>query len=122
MLHGAEPDARRLYWAFDLFVQASDTEGLPNVILEGAAAGLPIVATSVGGTSEILTDAQDALLVEKGDREALANAIVRLAEDLTLRSQLGQAARIRAGAFSPARLIGATADLYMRLAAGRWRR
>ena len=62
-LHGAEPDARPLYSAFDMYVQASQTEGLPNVILEAAAVGLPIVATAVGGTSEIITAEENGLLI-----------------------------------------------------------
>jgi glycosyltransferase involved in cell wall biosynthesis len=114
-LHGAEPDARLLYSAFDLFVQASETEGLPNVILEAAAAGLPIVATAVGGTTEIVTDDREAVLVERGDAAALASAITRMATDHELRGRLGRAAKIRSADYSPERLIDATASLYLRL-------
>lgn len=117
-LHGSEPDARRVYAAFDLFVQASETEGLPNVVLEAAAAGLPIVATAVGGTEEVLTAGQDALLVNSGDAPALAGAIRRLADDRELRQRLGQAARVRAADFLPERLVAATASLYTELARG----
>ena len=49
-LHGPEADARCLYGAFDIVVQASESEGLPNVLLEAAAAGRPIAATAAGGT------------------------------------------------------------------------
>jgi glycosyltransferase involved in cell wall biosynthesis len=115
-LHGAEPDARLVYSAFDLYVQASQSEGLPNVILEAAAAGLPIVATAVGGTTEIVTGEQNALLVERGDVAALASAIGRLATDPELRERLGRAARNRAADFSTERLVDATASLYLRLA------
>ena len=48
-----------VYPAFDVVVQASETEGLPNAVLEAAASGRPIVATAVGGTTEILTDELD---------------------------------------------------------------
>lgn len=116
-LHGAEPDARWIYPALDLLVQASDTEGLPNAILEAAAAGLPIVATDVGGTSEILSPGVDGLLVPRGDATALAEAIGRMADDPGLRTRLGQAARRRAADFAPSRLVTATADLYRTLAA-----
>jgi glycosyltransferase involved in cell wall biosynthesis len=115
-LHGTEPDARLVYSAFDLFVQASETEGLPNVILEAAAAGLPIVATSVGGTSEIVTTEQNALLVESGDAAALATAIGRMAAAPELRERLRHAALMRAADFSEERLVGATASLYLQLA------
>jgi glycosyltransferase involved in cell wall biosynthesis len=115
-LHGAEPDARVVYPAFDVCVQASETEGLPNVILEAAAAALPIVATSVGGTTEIVTTELNALLVESGDAAALASAIDRMATDPKLRERLGNAARVRAADFSAERLVKATASLYLRLA------
>jgi glycosyltransferase involved in cell wall biosynthesis len=114
-LHGTEPDARLVYSAFDLFVQASRSEGLPNVILEAAAAGLPIVATAVGGTTEIVTSEQDALLVESGDVAGLASGIARLVSDPQLRERLGRAARTRAADFSTERLVDATASLYLRL-------
>ncbi len=117
-LHSGEPDARRVYGAFDIDVQASDSEGLPNAVLEAASAGLPIVATAVGGTAEVLTDGADGLLVPKGDRPALLAAIGRLAEDRELRHRLGRAAQARAMDFSPARLAEQTGELYLRLARG----
>jgi glycosyltransferase involved in cell wall biosynthesis len=106
-----------LYGAFDVAVQASDSEGLPNAVLEAAAAGLPIVATAVGGTNEILTAGEDGLLVEKGDRRGLGEAIERLARDGDLRRSLGLAAQRRSQVFSPARLAEETGSLYLRLAA-----
>lgn len=115
-LHGTEPDARLIYSAFDLYVQASETEGLPNVILEAAAAGLPIVATAVGGTTEIITAEKNALLVESGDGAGMARAIGRMAADPLLRARLGRAARDRATDFSAERLVQATSSLYLRLA------
>ena len=115
-LHSGERDARRLYGAFDIAVQASDSEGLPNVVLEAAAAGLPIVATAVGGTPEILTGGVDGLLVPRGDRPGLARAITALAEAPELRQRLGRAARARAEDFSPTRLAAETGELYQRLA------
>lgn len=115
-LHGLEPDARPAFGAFDALVQASRSEGLPNAVLEGAAAGLPIVATDVGGTSEILTADRDALLVRKDDASALAHAIRRVVSEPELRRRLGAAARMRAADFSAERLIERTAALYRELA------
>ena len=117
ILHGPEADARSVYQAFDLLVQASRTEGLPNVILEGAAAGLPIVATRVGGTTEVLTDEQDALLVPPADAATLATALERAIGDPALRARLAEAALERSSDFAPERLIESTAALYRRLAA-----
>jgi glycosyltransferase involved in cell wall biosynthesis len=118
LLHGAEPDARRLYGALDLLVQASETEGLPNVVLEGAAAGTAIVATDAGGTREIVEDGVTGLLVPVGDDAALGSAIRRLLDDAQLRQRLGQAAQLHAAdAFSMDRLVAETAALYESLAA-----
>ena len=115
-VHGPEPDARRLDPAFDLFVQASETEGLPNVVLEAAAASLPIVATDVGGTTEIVTDEETAILVPHRDPKALSQAIARVSEDPVLRDRLAQAARLRANDFAPERLVAATAAIYREVA------
>jgi glycosyltransferase involved in cell wall biosynthesis len=116
-VHAGELDARRVYGAFDIAVQGSESEGLPNAILEAAAAGRPIVATAVGGTTEIITPDVDGLLVERGDAAALAEALARLAGDCDLRGRLGDAARLRAAAFSPERLAAETGELYERLVA-----
>ena len=105
-------DARPLYPGFDLVVQASDSESLPNAVLEAAAAGLPIVATAVGGTPEILEDGLSGLLVPPRDPAALSAAIEGLAADPAARSRLGAAASIRARAFTPDVLAEATLSLY----------
>lgn len=116
-LHTGEGDARRVYAGFDVAVQASNTEGLPNVVLEAAAAGLPIVATEVGGTGEILTTEVDGILVARRDAQGLADAVARLALDRSLRDRLGAAARLRSRDFSPEQLAGETGALYRRLLA-----
>ncbi len=112
-----ERDARPLYGAFDIAIQASDSEGLPNTVLEAAAAGLPIVATDVGGTGEIVTSGVDGLLVGRNDAAGLAEALERLAGDQHLRQRLGQAALQRSYEFSPARLAQLLGEVYLRLAA-----
>jgi glycosyltransferase involved in cell wall biosynthesis len=114
-LHTGERDARHAYPGFDVAVQASSTEGLPNVVLEAAAAALPIVATDVGGTSEILTTEIDGILVSRGDSRGLADAVARLAVDRSLRDRLGAAARERSRDFSPEKLADETGGLYRRL-------
>lgn len=119
-LVGQVPDARRLYGAFDIAVHASDAEGLPNAVLEAAAAGRAIVATAAGGTGEIVLDGQTGLLVPVGDRVALAAGIVRLARDPDLRARLGAAARERAaGVFGMDRFVAETVALYEELAVRR---
>jgi glycosyltransferase involved in cell wall biosynthesis len=77
----------------DLVVHTAHQEPLARVLLEAASCGRPIVATDVGGTSEILTDRVSALLVGPDDPEALAVAIRRMLTDCQLRTRLGQQAR-----------------------------
>ena len=72
--HGTVPDAGRLFRAFDLFVLSSRTEGTPIVLFEAMAAGVPIVATRVGGVPDVVSEA-DAALVPSDDPAALAAAI-----------------------------------------------
>jgi glycosyltransferase involved in cell wall biosynthesis len=69
--------------------------------LETAAAGKPIVASDIGGLSDVVVDDETGLLVPAGDREALGAAMARLLADAELRERLGQAARLRAAEFSP---------------------
>jgi glycosyltransferase involved in cell wall biosynthesis len=80
------PELFELYRASDIFVHAARTEGLPQVLTEAQAAGLPIVATDVGGVRAGLGGGAEALLVPPNDPEALAAAIERLASDGDLRS------------------------------------
>jgi glycosyltransferase involved in cell wall biosynthesis len=70
-------DVWPLYFAADVFALPSHSEGSPNVLLEAMAAGIPIVATAVGGVPEIIEHNQSALLVSPNDPQALAVALVR---------------------------------------------
>jgi glycosyltransferase involved in cell wall biosynthesis len=83
-----------LPWA-DVAVLPSFTEGLPNVALEASAAGVPVVATAVGGTPEVVADGQTGLLVPSGNPALMASAISRMLADEGLRTQLGSAGRER---------------------------
>jgi len=68
-------------------------EGLPTVLLEAAAAGAAIVATPAGGTTDLIQDGENGLIVPAGDRSALVRALDLLTADPTLRERLGTAAR-----------------------------
>ena len=114
VLHTGEEDARRIYCGFDMHVQASDSEGLPNAVLEAASVGLAMVATDVGGTREVITTEVDGILVARRDGVALAAAVARLANDPELRQRFGTAARSRALDFSVDRLVANTATVYLR--------
>jgi glycosyltransferase involved in cell wall biosynthesis len=99
---GHQADVSPYYTMADLMVLPSHTEGSPNSLLEAMAAGLPIVATAVGGVPEIVITEKDALLVEKHNPAALARAIARVLRDGNLRRKISAAARNTAGAYSPA--------------------
>jgi glycosyltransferase involved in cell wall biosynthesis len=111
-------DLKPYYTLANFFVLPSHTEGSPNVLLEAMAAGLPIVATSVGGVPEIATNEKEALLVEKQNPVALSAAIKRLLSDGSLRSTLSTAARQRIGAFSPEAYCYSILSLYKNCMAG----
>jgi glycosyltransferase involved in cell wall biosynthesis len=74
-LLGHRTDVVDLHHAFDLFVQSSDYEGTPNAVLEAMALETPIVATSAGGSAEIVRDRVDGLIVPIGDPRALLTAM-----------------------------------------------
>ncbi|HEV2671131.1 MAG TPA: glycosyltransferase family 4 protein [Gemmatimonadales bacterium] len=92
--HGLVPDASRLYKAFDVFVLSSRTEGTPIVLFEAMAAGVPIVATRVGGVPDVLT-AAEALLVPSANPAALAAAIRAVYQDPAAARARAQRARER---------------------------
>ncbi len=92
-LAGFVPDAKRYLKAFDLFVLPSVKEGLPYAIMEAMAAGLPIVATRVGGLPDLIRDGESGLLVAPKNPAELAEAIGRLLQDRALGERLGRRAR-----------------------------
>jgi glycosyltransferase involved in cell wall biosynthesis len=95
VLAGFRPDFDRVLPSLDLLVQSSYTEGMPNVVLEACAAGVPVVATDVGGTAEILVDGQGGHLVPPGDPTALSQQILRILLDEPRPEFLGSNGRKR---------------------------
>ena len=79
--------------AADVFVLASAWEGLPLSILEAMRAGLPVVASDVGGVAESVDDGVSGFLVPRGDRAVLADRLMRLLGDGALRQKMGCAGR-----------------------------
>jgi glycosyltransferase involved in cell wall biosynthesis len=88
-------DVRSLFHQAALFVLSSRQESLPNVVLEAMASGLPIVATAVGGLSEVVQHGRTGLLVPGQDAAALAQAMGNLLLDETVRAAYGKAGRRR---------------------------
>ncbi|NLE83212.1 MAG: glycosyltransferase family 4 protein [Chloroflexi bacterium] len=96
---------------FDLFVSSSLWEGLPTVIMEAMAAGLPVVATDIAGTREMIADGVNGRLVPCGDPLALADAINEMIENPHLRQKISNAGRLAVKQFS----IDEIAKTYLKL-------
>ena len=93
-LTGQQPTAEPYYGIADIAVLSSRTEGSPNALLEAMAAGVPVVATAVGGVPEMVSDGESALLVKAGNTPALADAITRLLQNRELARRLAERAQV----------------------------
>src|SRR4051794_13786442 len=114
-LLGNRGDVPGVLASADVFVLSSRSEGFPVSILEAMAAGLPVVATDVGGVAESVVDGETGLLVPPGDPAGLAAALDRLLTDGALRLRLGAAGRERARRhFDLAGFRRAHVELYLR--------
>ncbi|HEY2773600.1 MAG TPA: glycosyltransferase [Candidatus Binatia bacterium] len=112
-LPGVRSDIPEFFAGLDQFWLTSDWEGTPNVVLEAMAAALPVVATRVGGTPEVIDDRHTGRLVEAGDAEAVAAAALELAADAGAARRMGAgAARAASESFSIRAMVDATATVY----------
>lgn len=108
---GVRRDVPEMLAASDLFALASRWEGSPVSVIEAMAAGLPVVATAVGGVPELVRHGECGLLAPPASDVELGEALRRLASDAGLRREFGAAARSRAAAYG----AGAMAERYARL-------
>jgi glycosyltransferase involved in cell wall biosynthesis len=120
---GEREDVREVFGAADLLLVPSLREGFGRVALEGMAMGLPAIATSVGGTAEILRDGVDGLLRPPRDPEGWADAAAALLADPERRRAMGASARERAAAsFSPKAHVDGVVAAYQQALAATGRR
>lgn len=117
-LLGRRSDVDVILPGFDVFVLSSRWEGLPRVIVEAMATGVPVVSTDVGGIAEAVEDRVSGLLVPAGDHVALANALVQVLGDPGLSARLRAAATKRVGEFDVATMADRLDDLYSGMMAG----
>jgi glycosyltransferase involved in cell wall biosynthesis len=115
-LLGFRSDIGSVIASFDVAVNASEREGTPLSILEYMDAGVPVVATAVGGVPEMLGGGEAGVLVEPGDPAAIARAAAGLLSDPARASEVGEAGRRRRrGEFSMETMVSRVEDLYVEL-------
>ncbi|MEQ9058212.1 MAG: TIGR03088 family PEP-CTERM/XrtA system glycosyltransferase [Gammaproteobacteria bacterium] len=117
-LPGASDDVAGELARFDLFVLPSLAEGISNTVLEAMAAGLPVIATAVGGNPELVEPGTSGWLVDSDDPAALAEAIARYLEDPAMLVRHGRRGRELAETrYSLQRMVQDYDDIYQRLCA-----
>lgn len=118
-MRGMVPDGARLLTEMSLFVLPSHVEGMSNALLEAMAAGLPVVATDVGGNAEVVVEGETGLLVPPRDPAALGQAILVMLKDPERARAMGAAGRARAlEHFSVQRMVARHQALYISLLDG----
>jgi colanic acid/amylovoran biosynthesis glycosyltransferase len=116
--HASSAEISRRLQASDVLLHASVTEGIPNAIVEAMSCGLPVVATSCGGVSEVITDGVEGFLVAPRDPEKMARALLRLWEDAGARQRMGEAGRRKVlSGFTFEHEHGAFLEMYRAVAA-----
>ncbi len=107
------------YDAADIYITSPDIDNMPVSILESFAAGLPVIATRVGGIPYILDHERTGLLVNRDDHRALADAAFRLLNEDGLAASLARNAREECRKYAPAAVASEWVDLYSELTAAR---
>lgn len=115
-LLGYRRDVQELMSASDVFTLGSAHEGLPVAIMEAFAAGLPVVATRVGGVPQQVRDGKEGLIVPPGDASALADALVHMASDHATRQQMAEAATARADEYDIRKAMAVQEEAYAQYA------
>lgn len=109
---GTLEDAGRLLPAFDLFILPSKSEAFGYVLIEAGQAGLPVIATNVGGIPDIITNGETGILVPPDDTPALSHAIQTLIADEDLRLSLARAHYDRSKLFTLEKMVIETEKIY----------
>lgn len=110
---GLRSDIPDLLRALDIYVSSSTTEGISIALLEAMYMGLPVIATDVGGTPEVVRDDETGLLVPKSNPDIMAEMLVRLAGNPEERRKLGQAGyNLAVNEFSADSMVAKISDLY----------
>lgn len=120
ILAGQQNDVNPYYSIADVFLLPSHSEGCPNVLLEAMAAGIPVVATAVGGVPEVATSGKDAILVRRNDWAALASATAEILRDQRLRDRMVSYAREIVSRKSPETYFKSMTSVFAQACANRY--
>jgi glycosyltransferase involved in cell wall biosynthesis len=113
ILLGPRKDVETVFATMDIFVLTSLREGLPNVVMEAMASGLPVAAFDTGGVSELIEQQVSGVVLSSGDEQGLLREVDSLLADPERRRKMGEAARDRMFTrFSVEKMIERTAALY----------
>lgn len=115
ILAGNIKNAASLLKAFDIYVCSSVKEGLSYTIIEAMQAGLPVVATNVGGNPELIKNNQTGLLINSKNPQQIAENIIKLIDNPTLRKKLGEQAKNNSIEFNLEKMIKKTKAIYNQL-------
>jgi glycosyltransferase involved in cell wall biosynthesis len=110
---GVRDDVAELLPALDVFLLTSRWEGMPMVIPQAMASGVPVVATTVDGIREIVRDGENGLLVPPAEPTAIASRVVEVLRDRALRTRLAEGGRATAAGFGLDRTIAQLEQLYV---------
>ncbi len=114
-LLGVRSDVEKQLQDSDVFVLSSDYEGLPLSVMEAMAAGRPVVSTRAGGVPNAVTDGLNGILVDVGDVDALAEGMLRLAKDTSLRHRMAEAALTASKQFDIRVMVSRYEELFQEL-------
>lgn len=110
---GAVDDTAAFFQSIDIYVQPSFAEGLPNSVMEAMVEQRPVIASDIGGNNDLVDDKVSGLLFPSGDAAALAQRILQLVDDRSLRDSLASAGRqCMVERFGFDNVVGQLADLY----------
>jgi glycosyltransferase involved in cell wall biosynthesis len=114
LLPGFRDDIPQMLALLDIFVLPSLREGFPMTILEAMAAGLPIIVTDVGGTSEAIKNGRNGIVIPPGNADLLAKALIELLKDKDLARRMGKNAQTDVTQdFSVTNMVRKTETLYL---------
>ena len=116
---GRRRDIPEILAATDIVVLVSKREGLPRALLEGMAAGKPLVATNVRGNRDLVEDGANGFLIPLGDVEALSCALARLIASPELRRKMGEKSQEMVRAYAIGRVLKAMLVVHRKVLKGR---